>query len=184
VRPGFPFLSSVANICPVAVYVGSHTPGHGRGDSRECLQGECAAVDGAIARAARRPVCPPEPSLQTRALPGARQAPWMTLLNLRVMPRVDLSASSPTRSAGSGPIPRGRRSDHGILLRHPQQANDVAPLQGAVFYLRFSSDSRWAMMLHAFSVLPFPAHRGRNARCRAPPAQIPACSFPAPGSSL
>ena len=27
------------------------------------------------------------------------------------------------------------------------------------------------------------AHRGRDARCRAPPAQIPACGIPAPGSS-
>jgi hypothetical protein len=27
-------------------------------------------------------------------------------------------------------------------------------------------------------------HRGRDTRCRGPPAQIPACSLPAPGSSL
>jgi len=30
----------------------------------------------------------------------------------------------------------------------------------------------------------FPDSRGRNARYRAPPAQTPACSFPAPGSSV
>ena len=39
-------------------------------------------------------------------------------------------------------------------------------------------------MVYILSLSLFSCPRGRTARCRAAPAQIPACNFPAPGSSL
>ena len=90
------------------------------------------------------------------------------------------------RQTGGRQAPRPRRGDSFTASR---LAGAVVP---AVEFKKVSSGSQRGMWqcgndnrapvfhFHLSSHAP----RGRGTRCRVPPAQIPACSFPAPGSSL